>query len=87
MKKNLILILSALFATIAVSCSNHATESTAVETTETNMTEAATEEVEPQKEESTGEEKVMYTCPMHPEVISETEGTCPKCGMNLVIKE
>ena len=25
-----------------------------------------------------------YTCPMHPEVISEKPGKCPKCGMNLV---
>jgi hypothetical protein len=25
-----------------------------------------------------------YTCPMHPEVRSETPGKCPKCGMELV---
>ena len=24
-----------------------------------------------------------YTCPMHPEVRSESPGTCPKCGMTL----
>jgi hypothetical protein len=24
-----------------------------------------------------------YTCPMHPEVVSDTPGKCPKCGMNL----
>ncbi len=29
----------------------------------------------------------MYACPMHPEVTSETPGTCPKCGMELVKKE
>lgn len=23
----------------------------------------------------------MYTCPMHPEVISDKPGNCPKCGM------
>ena len=29
--------------------------------------------------------KVIYTCPMHPEVISENgDDKCPKCGMNLV---
>ncbi|MEO3480564.1 heavy metal-binding domain-containing protein [Phaeobacter sp. CAU 1743] len=28
-----------------------------------------------------------YTCPMHPEVISDTPGKCPKCGMNLVKAE
>ncbi len=25
----------------------------------------------------------QYTCPMHPEVISDHPGKCPKCGMNL----
>src|SRR5688500_9821925 len=25
----------------------------------------------------------VYTCPMHPEVISEHSGPCPKCGMAL----
>src|SRR5690348_16124247 len=24
-----------------------------------------------------------YTCPMHPEIISNSPGTCPKCGMAL----
>jgi FtsP/CotA-like multicopper oxidase with cupredoxin domain len=27
---------------------------------------------------------VVYVCPMHPEVISETEGSCPECGMKLM---
>src|SRR5438874_12157728 len=25
-----------------------------------------------------------YTCPMHPEVITDHPGNCPKCGMKLV---
>ena len=25
-----------------------------------------------------------YTCPMHPEIISDKQGSCPKCGMTLV---
>jgi hypothetical protein len=29
----------------------------------------------------------VYTCPMHPEVISDKPGKCPKCGMKLVPKE
>jgi Cu(I)/Ag(I) efflux system membrane fusion protein/cobalt-zinc-cadmium efflux system membrane fusion protein len=29
-------------------------------------------------------EKQLWTCGMHPEVISEEPGTCPICGMNLV---
>jgi predicted RNA-binding Zn-ribbon protein involved in translation (DUF1610 family) len=28
--------------------------------------------------------QVQYTCPMHPEVISNKRGKCPKCGMDLV---
>jgi hypothetical protein len=30
---------------------------------------------------------VRYTCPMHPEVISEAPGRCPHCGMKLVERE
>lgn len=28
--------------------------------------------------------KVRYTCPMHPDVVSTKKGTCPKCKMKLV---
>ena len=27
---------------------------------------------------------VVYTCPMHPEVVSEEPGSCPQCGMKLM---
>lgn len=29
-------------------------------------------------------EASLYVCPMHPEVVSSTPGTCSKCGMKLV---
>ncbi len=35
-----------------------------------------------QKEEKT----VQYTCSMHPEVVQDKPGNCPKCGMKLVEK-
>ena len=30
--------------------------------------------------------KIIYTCPMHPEVQSDKPGNCPKCGMTLIKK-
>ena len=35
------------------------------------------------KSGGTAPEKVIYTCPMHPEVRQDKPGTCPKCGMDL----
>jgi len=29
----------------------------------------------------------VYTCTMHPEVISDKPGKCPKCNMDLVVKK
>jgi rubrerythrin len=28
-------------------------------------------------------DKLVYTCPMHPEIRSDKPGKCPICGMNL----
>ncbi|SHM13351.1 copper-transporting P-type ATPase [Vreelandella subglaciescola] len=30
------------------------------------------------------QEAAQYTCPMHPEVVADQPGDCPKCGMHLV---
>ena len=32
------------------------------------------------------EKAVQYTCSMHPEVVQNKPGDCPKCGMKLVEK-
>ncbi len=36
--------------------------------------------------QSSEQENVTYTCPMHPSVISDHPGACPICGMSLVKK-
>ena len=33
-----------------------------------------------------GAQTHQYTCPMHPEVVKDAPGACPKCGMKLVEK-
>lgn len=42
--------------------------------------------VQPEKKVLT-QPQTTYTCPMHPEVVSDKSGKCPKCGMELVEKE
>jgi ribosomal protein S27AE len=51
----------------------------AITTTASSQTSTAT----PKKEI----QKTMYTCPMHPKVMSDKKGECPKCGMDLVVSK
>jgi Cu+-exporting ATPase len=37
----------------------------------------------PARQEAAGPPGTHYTCPMHPEVVREGPGACPKCGMAL----
>ena len=41
-----------------------------------------TSQNEPAKQQT-----VMYTCSMHPEVVQDHPGKCPKCGMKLIEKK
>jgi hypothetical protein len=46
--------------------------------------EPATQSGDPSAQKS--EKAVQYTCSMHPEVVQDKPGDCPKCGMKLVEK-
>jgi hypothetical protein len=37
-------------------------------------------------QEQGGRQAKQYTCSMHPEVVQDKPGKCPKCGMELVEK-
>lgn len=40
-----------------------------------------------QKQNSTDNADISYTCPMHPEVVRSMPGMCPECGMNLILEQ
>jgi hypothetical protein len=48
------------------------------------LTGAGCAKTEPAASESAA---VKYTCPMHPEVVQDKAGSCPKCRMKLVKKK
>lgn len=40
--------------------------------------------ITPDHEQHSSSAGVIYTCPMHPEIVHDKPGMCPECGMNLV---
>ena len=36
--------------------------------------------------EQAGSQAKQYTCAMHPDVVQDKPGKCPKCGMDLIEK-
>ena len=57
------------------------------QSTSTNKANAPDTSTNPAAPEIKPAQAVQYTCPMHPEVVQDKPGNCPKCGMKLVIKK
>ena len=68
-----------LFAFVA---NSYSIEEGKAKTIETNDTIQANQN----KQVTVQDASEIYTCPMDPEVISNKPGNCPKCGMELVVK-
>jgi membrane fusion protein, copper/silver efflux system len=45
---------------------------------------ACTQRAPNDHDDSQGESKEKYTCPMHPQIVQDHPGTCPVCNMDLV---
>lgn len=71
MKKFKVIILACTLMLFAAACNTNQNRSATPAETETT-------------EESRFADNTQYTCPMHPEVLSDQMGDCPKCGMKLV---
>lgn len=63
-----------LAATVFAACNSGSTSESNKDTTATTST----------TDTSTMMAATKYTCTMHPEVMSDTPGKCPKCEMDLV---
>jgi len=70
---------------VAAGCSENKT--TAAETTTAPAATTAVAADSTAAPAATNGVATTYTCPMHPEVVTDHPGKCPKCGMNLIVKK
>ena len=75
MSKIFALPFALLLPAIAAGCARKNSDSMGMNGDATSMSPAATEP-----------SAAKYTCTMHPEVVSNVPGKCPKCGILLVAK-
>ncbi len=78
--KKLILLITAIIALSVVGCKN--ATSTGEQTNSTQTFNLDTTKLK--------DGEVFYQCEMHPEVLSDKAGNCPKCGgmeLSIVIKK
>jgi hypothetical protein len=78
----LVTVLFAFTGCMGVSHLAHSTEAENPKTIETNGIIQANQNTQASVQDTTK----VYTCSMHPEVISNKPGNCPKCGMELILQ-
>jgi hypothetical protein len=81
MNKFLACTLALASLTFATGCSDNKS------TTETTTTTPPTTAAASDSTAAPAGMATQYTCPMHPEVVADQPGKCPKCGMDLVVKK
>ena len=86
MKK--ILFLGLVFTSLAAATTSCADKKSSTETAATTSPTATADSTTatPGGNPGPGIATETYTCSMHPEVITNEPGKCPKCGMDLVKK-
>ena len=82
MKKPIIISAFAVFATITA-CNNSKTEDAKTTSSDTSKTAAAAAQTFNLDTNKLASGTKFYQCEMHPEVLSDAPGTCPKCEMDL----
>ncbi|MBP7654877.1 hypothetical protein KA977_15765 [Candidatus Dependentiae bacterium] len=87
-KKKIIIIIFIIFFTAAVLfliLTNKKNKSKSNNTSSVKSSHKIIKELQDESNEQATNE--TFTCPMHPEVVRDRPGKCPKCGMELVLKE